>query len=66
MEYPDAGREWTVKTLAGVTILLSVVGFLIAVRAREHETPLQAVTKFLLLLLSLCGGALAFLYLIRC
>ena len=51
------------KTLAGITVLLSIIGFFIAVRKREHETPLGAVTALFLLLLSLCGGALAFLFL---
>lgn len=53
------------KTLAGVAFLLSIAGFLTAVRVRDHETVLHAVETLLLLLLSLCGGALAFLYLIR-
>ena len=53
------------KILAGITILLSVTGFFIAVHERGHEMPLQAATRIFLLLLSLCGSALAFLYLVR-
>ena len=52
------------KALAGITILLSIVGFFTAVRGREHETVLHALTALLLLALSLCGGILAFLFLI--
>lgn len=52
------------KTLAGITILLSIAGFFTAARSREHETVLQALSALLLLLLSLCGGVLAFLFLI--
>lgn len=50
--------------LAGVTILLSFLGLLTAVRGGERESLVQAVTALLLLLLSLCGGTLAFLFLI--
>lgn len=50
--------------LAGVTILLSFLGLLAAVRGGERDTILQAVTAVLLFLLSLCGGVLAFLFLI--
>ena len=54
----------TVKTLAGITILLSIIGFFAAARRRERGTPSGAMTAFLLLLLSLSGGALAFLFLV--
>ncbi|WP_164918900.1 MULTISPECIES: hypothetical protein [Acutalibacteraceae] len=50
--------------LAGVTILLSFLGLLAAVRGGERETLLQAVTALLLFLLSLCAGVLAFLFLV--
>ena len=50
--------------LAGITILLSFIGLLIAVRGGDRESLLQAITALLLLCLSLCGGALAFLFLI--
>lgn len=50
--------------LAGVTILLSFFGILTAVRGGERDSLLQAVTSLLLFLLSLCGGVLAFLFLI--
>lgn len=50
--------------LAGVTILLSFFGILTAVRGGERDSLLQAVTALLLFLLSLCGGVLAFLFLI--
>lgn len=50
--------------LAGITILLSFIGVLVAARGGERESPLQAMTALLLLLISLCGGVLAFLFLI--
>ncbi|MFU0831989.1 MAG: TMhelix containing protein [Oscillospiraceae bacterium] len=50
--------------LAGVTILLSFIGLLVAVRGGERESLLQAITALLLFVLSLCGGSLAFLFLI--
>lgn len=52
------------KALAGITVLLSIAGFFTAVRNREHETALQALADLLLLALSLCGGILAFLFLV--
>lgn len=58
------GGKQNVKTLAGITILLSIIGLFTAVRGREHETLLGALTALFLLLLSLCGGALAFLFLV--
>lgn len=50
--------------LAGVTILLSFIGLLVAIKGGESESLLQAITALLLFVLSLCGGSLAFLFLI--